>query len=236
MSGPAEATETREAGDRLARNLAELKRVYAPKPAATNPLALIIWDNIGYLIPDDRRQSLFEELAERIGLDAHDLANAPHDILFDIANRGGMRPADRVERLRHIGRLALTVGGDLDSALRSTSPSKARALLKLFPSVANPGADKIMLFSGIEIRPALESNGVRALVRLGHALEGSSYAQAYRSAILSLGNLGPPDRDRLIEAYQVLRAHGQALCKRTAPLCLSCPLDLDCGHIPTRSL
>ena len=77
---------------------------------------------------------------------------------------------------------------------------------------------------------------MRALVRLGHAVEGKSYANAYKNAITALGDLGPPDRDRLIAAYQLLRAHGQTLCKRTAPLCLSCPLDDACAHVPTRGL
>jgi endonuclease-3 len=147
-----------------------------------------------------------------------------------------MRPADRVERLRRIGRLALETGGDLASALRGAGPAKARTLLKRFPSVGDPGADKILLFCGIETRPALESNGVRAMVRLGHAGAGASYAQAYRSAVSALRSLGPPDRDRLVEAFHVLRAHGQTLCKRTTPLCLACPLDPTCAHTPTKGL
>jgi endonuclease-3 len=220
----------------LAKSLRELARLYPPVPPTTDPLALIIWENVGYLIPDDRRQNLFEELAQRVGLDAAPLADAPHDILFDIARRGGMRPADRVERLRHIGRLALEAGGDLASALRIASPTKARTLLKRFPGIGDPGADKILLFSGVETRPALDSNGVRAMVRLGHATEGASYAQAYRSAVSALRDLGPPDRERLIEAFHVLRAHGQVSCKRSAPLCLSCSLDAACAHTATKGL
>jgi adenine-specific DNA glycosylase len=120
--------------------------------------------------------------------------------------------------------------------LRATSPTKARTLLKRFPGIGDPGADKILLFAGIVARPALESNGVRAMVRLGYATEGSSYSQAYRNAVLALAELGSPDRDRLIESYQVLRTHGQTLCKRTLPNCLACPLDRACAHLATRNL
>jgi len=202
----------------------------------TDPLAIIVWDNVGYLIPDETRESLFDELADRIGLTAGQLAHAPGEILFDIASRGGMRPADRVERLRAIGQLTLAVGGDLTAALRTVAPPKARALLKRFPGVADPGADKILLLCGLDVRPALESNGVRAMVRLGHASEGPSYAHAYRSATSALRELGPPDRDLLIEAFQLLRAHGRSLCKRTSPTCLACPLDVACDHVPVRAL
>ena len=220
----------------LNTSLAELARRYRPAPPLTDPLALIVWENVGYLIPDDRRKALFDELAHRVGLEAAHLAEAPEDILSDIARRGGMRPAERAERLRRIGLLALEAGGDFASALRVAGPAKARKLLKRFPGIADPGADKILLFSGLEARPALDSNGVRAMVRLGHAAEGAAYAQAYRNATTALLALGPPDQDRLMEAFQVLRAHGQALCKRAAPLCLPCPLDPVCAHTATKML
>ncbi len=220
----------------MANSLRELARLYPPLVPLTDPLALIVWENVGYLIADDRRRGLFNELSHRVGLEAVRLLEAPHDILFDIARRGGMRPAERVERLRHIGRLAVEAGGDLASTLRQASPAKARAILKRFPGVGEPGADKILLFCGVETRPALESNGVRAMVRLGYAAEGASYAHAYNSSVSALRDLGPPDRDRLVEAFHVLRAQGQALCKRGAPLCLSCPLDATCAHTATKGL
>jgi hypothetical protein len=91
----------------LATCLAELARHYTPQPHMTDPFALILWENVGYLISDDRRAELFEELAQRVGLQAASLASAPQDVLLDIAKRGGMRPTDRVERLRTIGQLAV---------------------------------------------------------------------------------------------------------------------------------
>jgi endonuclease-3 len=236
MPAQAPTTRTQSHAQALAESLAELARRYRPARPMTDPLALIVWENVGYLIPDDRRQDLFDDLSRRVGLGAAALAEAPEEVLFDIARRGGMRPDERAERLRLVGRLVLEAGGDLAQALRLSSPAKARTLLKRFPGIGDPGADRILLFCGLDVRPALESNGVRALVRLGHAAEGASYAQAYRSAISALRDLGPPDRDRLVEAFQVLRAHGQALCKRGAPLCLPCPLDPVCAHASAQNL
>ena len=109
-----EASSARLAGDLLA-----LARLYAPPSPLTDPLAIIVWDNVGYLIADNRREALFNELVDRVGLSAEALVAAPYEVLFDIAQRGGMRPEVRVERLRAIGRLTLDAGGDLATALRA---------------------------------------------------------------------------------------------------------------------
>jgi endonuclease-3 len=57
-------------------------------------------------------------------------------------------------------------GGDLGAALRA-APGKARRALRSFPGIGEPGAEKILLFSGRQARLAPESNGLRVLVRLG---------------------------------------------------------------------
>jgi endonuclease III len=202
-----------------------LAATYPPPEAFTDPLALILWENVGYLIPDDRRADLFAELAQRVGLTAQALLAASDEGLLDIARRGGMRPEERVRRLREIGRVTQTVGGDLLAALTKATPAKARGLLKQYPMIADPGADKILLFCGLSDRPALESNGVRVLVRLGLAAPGKSYAHAYRNTTAALAGLEPA---RLITAFQVLRSHGQALCKRGGPTCTPCPLEPAC--------
>jgi endonuclease-3 len=154
-------------------------------------------------------------------------------ILTDIAKRGGMHPQKRAERLIEIGRLAITeCEGDILAKLRMLPPSKARALLKKFPSVGDPGADRILLFSGVAPQPCLESNGLRVLVRLGACAEGKSYAQTYKGAITALAAVGSNDAEWLKRAYLLLREHGKALCKRSAPLCEPCPLDAVCAHRP----
>jgi endonuclease-3 len=211
--------------------IAELALRYPPAAGLTDPLQLILWENIGYLIDDARRAVLFEELATWVGLTPQQIEAADGAILLDLARRGGMRPETRVQRWRDIAKIATDrAGGDLAGALRSLPLDKARALLKAFPVIGDPGADKILLFADIAARPSLDSNGVRALARLGFFAEGRDYAASYRAAIDALVWHGDADRDWLVTAYLVLREHGRALCRRARPICLPCPLDAACAH------
>ncbi|HEY4942592.1 MAG TPA: hypothetical protein VII56_14280 [Rhizomicrobium sp.] len=213
--------------------VAKLAPLYRASKPLGDPLAILVWENIGYLIDDARRGALFAEFGKRIGLKAHEIANAPMPILTDIAARGGMHPQKRAERLREIGSLAIAAcDGDLTAKLKSLPLAKARTLLKKFPAIGDPGADRILLFAGITAQPCLDSNGLRALVRLGLCAEGKSYAQTYKAGIDVLRRDGAPDAAWLKRAYLVLREHGKALCKRSAPICEPCPLDRVCAHRP----
>ena len=215
--------------------VARLARLYPTSEPLSDPLSILVWENIGYLIDDARRDALFAEFKKKIGLSAHHIANAPMAVLSDIAKRGGMHPQKRAERLVEIARLAiLECDGDIAGTLRKLPFARARSLLKKFPTIADPGADRILLFSGIAPRPSIESNGIRVLVRLGFCDEGKSYAQAYRAAVAVLSEQGSPDAEWLKRAYSVLRAHGKTLCKHSAPICEPCPLDAVCAHRPTR--
>jgi endonuclease-3 len=223
--------------DELPPLIAVLSRHYSFQAPLSDPLSLILWENIGYLIDDARREALFDEFGARIGVHAEKIARAPDALLLDIAKRGGMRPETRVERWRRIAEIVLDAcGGDLSAALRGVAAAKARTLLKRFPSIGDPGADRILLFSGIDVRPSVDSNGLRTLVRLGFVVPGASYAAAYRAAIACLDRAGPHKVDWLISAHMLLREHGRNLCKRAAPLCMACPLDHVCAHAPAIGL
>jgi endonuclease-3 len=87
------------------------------------------------------------------------------------------------------------------------------------------------MFSGVLPVLALESNGVRVLVRLGIGEDRNSYAATYRSVReATLGHL-PEDCESLTIAHLLLRQHGQELCFRNSPACHSCPLNSDCPHV-----
>lgn len=213
--------------------LATLKAHTAIAPIPREPLAMILWENIGYLIDDDRRHALFDDFAARIGIDAEAIAAASDADLLPMAQRGGMRPETRVQRWRDIAALVRDrCGGDLDGALRSVTPAKARSLLQAFPMIGAPGADKVLLFSGIAPRPALESNGLRCLVRLGFCAESPNYAAVYRAGVGVLTSAGLSDRDSLVDAYGLLREHGKTLCRRGEALCAPCPLSDGCPRRP----
>ena len=175
--------------------VAALKRHLTAAPVPAEPFAMIVWENIGYLIDDDRRRELYDAFEGAIGLDPATIAAAGADELMPLAKRGGMRPETRVERWRTIARIALTqADGNLDGTLRALPLPKARALLKTFPGIAEAGADKILLFAGIAARPALESNGLRALARLGFFQEQASYDRSYKAAMAVLAEERPDAR------------------------------------------
>jgi endonuclease-3 len=214
-----------------------LAELYPLGEPPTDPLEMILWENMGYLIDDERRAELFAEFIERVGLHPKKIVNASPETLLDIAERGGMRPETRVERWLETAHLALKDrGGDLAATLAALPPKKARGLLKQFPTIADPGADKILLFSGIAVQPALDSNGLRVLARLGFSAERSSYGASYKEAVQVLAAEGRPDRDWLMGAYHALREHGRTLCKRSVPICVACPLDPVCAHVEVGAL
>jgi endonuclease III len=220
---------------RLQAHVAALAPLYPQAPALSDPLALILWENIGYLIDDDRRSALFAEFVERVGVSAQAIDRADGTTLLDIARRGGMRPDERVDRWRGIARLVLDrADGDLAATLARLPASKAKTLLKAFPMIGGPGADKVLLFAGLSLAPSLDSNGLRTLTRLGLIADSENYAALYRDGVGLMRREGVAERDWLVAAFGVLRDHGRTLCRRGAPQCLACPLDSDCAHAPVR--
>jgi endonuclease III len=84
------------------------------------------------------------------------------------------------------------------------------------------------LFCRAHAVPAFESNGLRALTRLGFAEGRRSYSATYNAVREKVLAETGPDFDLLIKAYHLLRHHGQELCKRNEPFCGPCPLKNDC--------
>jgi endonuclease-3 len=213
----------------LIADLAALKRTTTPAPIPTEPFQMILWENIGYLVDDERRRRLFDAFADEIGLSPGAIEAASDAALLARAKLGGMRPETRVQRWREIARLIRErAGGDLAATLRALPLAKARGLLKAFPVIADPGADKVLLFSGVAPRPALESNGLRVLIRLGYCAEQKSYDATYKAGIAVLAAAGLSDRAGLMDAYLLLREHGRTLCRRGQPLCTACLLSETC--------
>jgi endonuclease III len=118
------------------------------------------------------------------------------------------------------GDLAAVVRGPIDRAKRS---------LCLFPGIGEPGAERILLFSGREALLAPESNALRVLCRLGLVQEEKSYAATYAAGRDVAKDL-PAKPSVLQEAHLLLQQHGQVLCKRSAPRCEECPLFPACEY------
>jgi endonuclease III len=215
--------------------IARLKRHYgAPEvPPASGPFELVLWENACYLLPDERRLEVFEALRAQVGLTPAAIAAAPDSVLLPLAKRGGMRPATRVFRWRQIAGIALNqFGGDLNSIL--TQPyDETKKALKQFPTIGDPGAEKILLLCGVSSGLPLESNGLRVLVRLGWGRLQRNYVATYRSVQEALKPELPTNTTRLKEAHLLLRIHGKTLCKDKAPLCHECPVSAECEYART---
>ena len=202
-----------------------------PKPpAVAEPLHLILWESIGYLVEDDRREIAFEALRNRVGLKPTDILAAPIEQLFGITKLGGIHPGLRAPRLKEIAYIVLNdFAGDLKNALQLPLPQAIKALKK-FPSIGEPGAEKILLFSKTYPVLALESNGLRVLLRLGFGQEHKNYSTSYRSVRDDLADQIGDDCDFLIRAYQLLRQHGKETCKTNSPQCRRCPVSRTCCY------
>jgi endonuclease III len=152
----------------------------------------------------------------------------PRSELLALAAHGGMLAEARVGKWIAIAETVRErCGGDLETCLNGPV-AEARRALKAFPGIGAPGADRILLFTGRHALPALESNGLRVLIRLGLAREGKSYAASYRDAVRGLEPFAPRGRAWLVRAHELLRRHGIELCRRSAPECERCPLDAVC--------
>ena len=106
----------------------------------------------------------------------------------------------------------------------------ARRVLRRFPGIGEPTADKVLLFCGRLASLAPESNGLRALARLGFFDEKLSYPRMYRASQVAAQALSGKIA-ALQEAHLLLHQHGQTLCKRAAPQCGQCPLARQCAHV-----
>jgi endonuclease III len=134
------------------------------------------------------------------------------------------------EKLLAIAKIAYE---EFDSDLRPVLKKpllQAKKALKRFPSIGDPGAEKILLLTRSHPVMALDSNGLRVLCRVGFAEEQKSYPATYRLVLDAIHGQLPRDYDSLIWAHQLLRQHGQELCKRSKPRCTECPVRDGCSY------
>src|SRR5262249_52439540 len=139
----------------LKRAVAKLQSMHgrpAP-PDTTDPFELAIWENCAYLVDDERRRGVFRELRARIGLTPRALLSVPEPQLAAVLEPGGMKPLQRAEKVRRCAQIAQEIGVEQLRRAVSSDPAAARKLLKRFPSIGEPGADKILLLA--RSRPSL---------------------------------------------------------------------------------
>ena len=209
----------------LQKLIARLQKHYGTPdlPPARGAFELVLWENACYLLPDQRRAAVFEALRTQVGITPGAILEASSDVLLPLASLGGMRPETRVFRWQEIARItASQFQGDLEQILQWPH-AKAMKALKLFPSIGDPGAEKILLFCGVAAGLPLESNGLRVLTRIGYGrVHLKNYGAMYRSVQEAIAQ-------RLARAHLLLREHGKTICRDSQPQCHECPVEDVCA-------
>jgi adenine-specific DNA glycosylase len=94
--------------------------------------------------------------------------------------------------------------------------------------IGKPGAEKILVIAGGSTRLALDSNGLRVLLRVGYGAEDKSYDKAYRSVVDQAARQAAMTAADALAAHLLLRELGKSICRRAAPRCEACPLNRSC--------
>lgn len=215
----------------LKQAIATLRKFYGrPPPLPTrDPFELILLENVAYLAPAARRREAFELLKQSIGTEPQSILAASR-VSLERVTAYGILKSRFAAKLRECAQTAVDLfAGNLDAAMQGPIENAQRVLRK-FPGVGEPTADKILLFSGRLASLAPESNGLRVLSRLGFFDEKLAYARMYRASQVVAEEL-PGKIPALQEAHLLLHQHGQTLCRRTSPQCAQCPLTGECAHI-----
>lgn len=111
------------------------------KPRLTDPFEQVLWENVAYLVDDERRAAAFDAL--------------PSTDPKKLVRRKGLPP-----RVRECVDLALEL------KLDALPVPELRQALRKFPGIGKPGADRILLLAGKDSTFAVESNGLRVLARV----------------------------------------------------------------------
>lgn len=219
------------APNRLTRLIRSLRRFHGPPfaPPSRDPYYLLLWEQVAYLAPDEKRLVAYRQLEKQIGLAPESILGTSRSQLTRIARLGGsIAVVQRAQRLRTVAERVLgTWSGNLKRALKLPFEAARKELTK-YPSIGEPGAERILLLCGAYPVLGLDSNALRVLQRLGYGRTLRTYAGTYRSAQAAASAELPETVPARREAFLLLRQHGQTLCRRTAPRCTACPLRPDC--------
>ena len=194
-----------------------------------DPYHFLVWWHCGYPASDASCAKGWDSLNTEVGAEPRQLLAAGAARLARALKPGGMVPELRAVRLMEIAaRVQDEYGGDLRAGLAGPL-AKVRQALKRFPNIADPGADRILLFGGLAPVPAVPSNCPHVLVRIQRGQERENYGVTYREAQQAIDAEIAPSFDARTRAYLLLKRHGQTLCKRTNPKCDACPVNSSCA-------
>jgi endonuclease III len=197
------------------------------RPIPSGPFEWIIWEHVAAVPDDEQRAIAFRTLRQKIGTTPQAVLRTPKPKMLELLAPGGPNAAARLSQLREAAELMIEIGLARVRTLVRENPAEAKKLLKRFKGIGETGADRILLFCRTQAVLAPEANGLRVLTRLGYGKPGAG-AAAYHQVSEALAPDLSRDYNWLIQAHQLLRRHGQDIC-RTTPRCDACPLAPDCA-------
>jgi len=220
-----------------------LEKLYGPQKAVgpADPYEMILYLNSGYPATDASCSKGFEALKREVGLKPQEILTASNAKLAKLLRLGGIVPEQRAARLHEIARKVKSAfGGDLKAELKKRVEEKhqtgkgihsAKKVLREFPVIGEPSADKILLFSKLAPVAAVPSACLGVPMRIWFGKEGKSYSADYRKVREKLDAELARTFEARLRAYLLLKKHGQEICKRSAPKCEICPLTAQCVFI-----
>lgn len=212
--------------------LDQLEAHYGPQQASwpTDPCEFLVWWHCGYPASDTACAKGWKALNASVGHELQQILATPMDVLAAALKSGGMVPELRALRLKEIAaRIQDEYAGDLRAALVGPMET-VRKVLKRFPNIADPGADRILLFAGTAPVAAVPSNCPHVLVRILHGQERENYGVTYKEAQQAIEEEVGKKVDARSRAYLLIKQHGQTVCKRTKPKCDQCPVASRCAY------
>jgi endonuclease-3 len=195
-----------------------------------DPYEFLIWWHCGYPASDATCTKGWAALQERIGVSPEQILKAKQATLRLALKAGGLIPELRTERVRLIASAVVReFNGDLARAFRQMQPGEIRRALKRLPGIADPGADRIMLFAGVRATAAVPSNATQVAVRMQFGPTLNSYTKDYLQGQKLIETALPSSFAARRRAFLLLKIHGQSLCKRSRPDCGACPIAATCA-------
>jgi len=220
-----------------------LEKLYGPQKAVgpADPYEMILYLNSGYPATDASCSKGFEALKREVGLKPQEILTASNAKLAKLLRLGGIVLEQRAARLHEIARKVKSeFGGDLKAELKKRVEEKhqtgkgihsAKKVLREFPVIGEPSADKILLFSKLAPVAAVPSACLGVPMRIWFGKEGKSYSADYSKVREKLDAELARTFEVRLRAYLLLKKHGQEICKRSAPKCEICPLTAQCAFI-----
>jgi endonuclease-3 len=194
-----------------------------------DPYEFLIWWHCGYPASDATCTRGWTSLQERVGVTPQQLLKAKPATLTMALKAGGLIPELRTERVRLIANTVVReFNGNLARAFLQMQPDEIRRALKSLPGIADPGADRIMLFGGICAIAAVPSNATQVALRMQVGPPSDSYTKDYLAGQELIEAEVSPVFAARQRAFLLLKIHGQSLCKRSTPKCDACPIAGTC--------